>query len=418
MEIEALAVSLQRNCGRATPQGDFPPGPQPENLRAFVPEGAAEAPPRGGARAGPVTAPPPGFGKEKGKAARDDARPASPFGSRSCPFAMDAPNETHNRSINYLRISITDRCNLRCRYCMPKEGVSPFGHAEVLRYEEILRIAAAAARLGIAKIRITGGEPLVRADAVRLVEKLARIPGIRDLSMTTNGVLLADFAGALREAGLQRVNISMDSLNPDKYRRITRGGDLSRVRAGIAAARKAGLTPVKINAVAIAGFNDDEIPDFARLTLAEDLQVRFIEFMPVGESCAWKPEQSLSADEVRKRIETLGPLAPLANFGNSFDGPARLFRLPGAAGVIGLISPVSDHFCASCNRLRLTSDGKLKTCLFSDEELDLKTLIRSGGGDEILEETLARAIRQKPLRQGTIIAGMKRCQRPMVKIGG
>jgi len=334
------------------------------------------------------------------------------------PTAMNALIDAHNRKINYLRISITDRCNLRCQYCMPQEGVSQFGHAEVLRYEEIRRIAAIAARRGISKIRITGGEPLVRKDVVQLVDHLARIEGIRDLSMTTNGVLLEKFAGDLRQAGLRRVNISMDSLDPDKYRRITRGGDLSRVWAGIAAARGAGLNPIKINIVAIAGLNDDEILDFARLTMDSDLQVRFIEFMPIGESSEWHPEQSIPAGEVRKRIDSLAPLTPFENGRDSSDGPARLFKLPGALGSIGLISPVSDHFCTSCNRLRLTADGKLKTCLFSDEEVDLKCLIRSGDSDETLEKIMTQAISRKPLRHGTIIAGMKRCQRPMVKIGG
>jgi cyclic pyranopterin phosphate synthase len=331
---------------------------------------------------------------------------------------MDALIDAHNRKINYLRISITDRCNLRCLYCMPQEGVSQFGHSEVLSYEEIVRVAAIAARRGISKIRITGGEPLVRKGAVHLVSELAKIPGIRDLSMTTNGLLLENYAADLRRAGLQRVNISMDSLNPEKYRRITRGGNLSQVREGIAAARRVGLNPIKINIVAIAGFNDDEILDFARLTLNEDLQVRFIEFMPVGESSEWSPDRSLPAAEVRRRIESLAPLSPFENGRNCSDGPARLFKLPGAAGSIGLISPVSDHFCASCNRLRLTADGKLKTCLFADEEVELKSLIRQGSGDEALEKILVQAISKKPWRQGTIIAGMKRCQRPMVKIGG
>ena len=331
---------------------------------------------------------------------------------------METLIDSHNRKINYLRISITDRCNLRCRYCMPQEGVSQFGHAEVLRFEEICRIASIAARRGISKIRITGGEPLVRKDTVQLVAQLARLGGIQDLSMTTNGILLDKFAADLRQAGLQRVNISMDSLNPDKYRQITRGGDLSEVWAGVAAARKAGLSPIKINIVAISGFNDDEILDFARLTIREDLQVRFIEFMPIGESSEWRPDQSLPASEVKRRIEELAPLLPFENGRNSSDGPARLFKMPGAAGTIGIISPVSDHFCTSCNRLRLTADGKLKTCLFSDEETDLKSLIRSGASDEILQKILNQAISQKPLRHGTIIAGMKRCQRPMVKIGG
>jgi cyclic pyranopterin phosphate synthase len=331
---------------------------------------------------------------------------------------MESLIDAHNRKINYLRVSITDRCNLRCRYCMPPEGISQFTHTEVLRYEEILRVAAIAANRGISKIRITGGEPLVRKDVVQLVGRLAALGGVQDLSMTTNGVLLEEFAADLGRAGLRRVNISLDSLNPDKYKRITRGGELARVLAGIEAARKAGLRPIKINIVAIAGFNDDEILDFARLTLGEDLQVRFIEFMPIGESSEWRPDQSIPASEVKRRIETLAPLQPVQNGRSAADGPARLFQLPGARGIIGLISPVSDHFCASCNRLRLTADGKLKTCLFSDEEVDLKSLIRSGAADEALEKIIYQAISRKPLRHGTIIAGMKRCQRPMVKIGG
>jgi GTP 3',8-cyclase len=331
---------------------------------------------------------------------------------------MDALIDTHNRRINYLRISITDRCNLRCQYCMPQEGISQFGHAEVLTYEEIGRIAAMAARKGISKIRITGGEPLVRKDAVHLVRQLARIQGIRDLSMTTNGVLLEHYAEDLHQAGLHRINISMDSLNPEKYHRITRGGSLAPVWAGIEAARKAGLAPIKINVVAIAGFNDDEIIDFAKLTLRDPFQVRFIEFMPIGPANGWEPDHCIPSAEIKRRLESFSPLEPLDQGKATHDGPARLFKIPGAAGTIGLISPVSDHFCTSCNRLRLTADGKLKTCLFSEAEVDLKPLLRSGCGDDILEKTLAEAISQKPLRHGTIFAGMKRCQRPMVKIGG
>jgi len=331
---------------------------------------------------------------------------------------MDTLIDTHNRRINYLRISITDRCNLRCQYCMPQEGLSLFGHTEVLRYEEIGRIAQMAARKGISKIRITGGEPLVRKDVVQLVRQLAQIRGIRDLSMTTNGVLLEEYAQDLRRSGLHRINISMDSLDPRKYHRITRGGDLARVWAGIEAARRAGLAPIKINVVAISGFNDDEVIDFAKLTIPDPFQVRFIEFMPIGPSNGWQPEQCIPSAEIKKRLESFSPLLSLDNEKKTHDGPARLFQMPGAAGTIGLISPVSDHFCTSCNRLRLTADGKLKTCLFSEEEVDLKPLLRAGCGDDVLEKTLTEAISQKPLRHGTIFAGMKRCQRPMVKIGG
>jgi cyclic pyranopterin phosphate synthase len=301
---------------------------------------------------------------------------------------------------------------------MPKEGVSQFGHAKILRYEEILRIAELAVAKGITKIRITGGEPLVRKDAVQLINQLSRLRGIEDLSMTTNGILLAEFAPALSRAGLKRVNISMDSLSPEKYRKITRGGDLSRVWAGMEAARKEGMAPIKINVVAIAGFNDAEIVDFARLTLSDPFQVRFIEFMPIGFFSEWRPQQFLAAAEIKRRIETFRPLVPAHTNRNGHDGPASLFQFPGAPGEIGFISPVTDHFCHSCNRLRLTADGQLKTCLFSDEEVDLKSLLRSGCRDDELAKRLFEAISSKPLRYGFTGSGIKRCQRPMVKIGG
>jgi cyclic pyranopterin phosphate synthase len=301
---------------------------------------------------------------------------------------------------------------------MPKEGVPQFSHSEILRYEEILRLGALAVSKGITKIRITGGEPLVRKDAVQLIHQLSQLKGIQDLSLTTNGILLEEFAPALFQAGLKRVNISMDSLSPGKYREITRGGDLSRVWAGIEAARRAGISPIKINVVAITGFNDGEILEFARLTMQDPLQVRFIEFMPIGISSEWSPERYLSSLEVKRRIESVYPLTPLDGGINHHDGPARLFKFPGAGGEIGFISPISDHFCNSCNRLRLTADGKLKTCLFSEEEMDLKHLLRSGCSDEELERKLDEAISVKPLRHGAIGGVMKRCHRPMVKIGG
>jgi cyclic pyranopterin phosphate synthase len=331
---------------------------------------------------------------------------------------MKALLDFHNRRINYLRISITDRCNLRCHYCMPKEGVSQFGHSEILRYEEILRLAALAVQKGITKIRITGGEPLVRKDAVQLIQQLSQLKGVQDLSLTTNAILLEEFAPALFQAGLKRVNISMDSLSPEKYREITRGGDLSRVWAGVEAARRAGLSPIKINVVAITGFNDAEVLEFARLTMQDPFQVRFIEFMPIGVSSEWSPERYLSSREIKRRIESVYPLIPLNGGVNDHGGPARLFKFPGARGEIGFISPISDHFCNSCNRLRLTPDGKLKTCLFSEEEMDLKQLLRSGCSDEELGRKLDEAISTKPLRHGAIGGLMKRCHRPMVKIGG
>lgn len=331
---------------------------------------------------------------------------------------METLIDTHNRRINYLRISITDRCNLRCRYCMPREGISQFGPSEILSYEEILRLAALAVKRGIDKIRITGGEPLVRKGVIRLIQGLSRLEGIRDLSMTTNALLLREFSEDLFRAGLKRVNISMDSLDPQKYREITRGGDLKRVWEGIDAARRAGISPIKINMVAISGFNDQEIGDFARLTIGEPFQVRFIEYMPIGLLSEWKPEHCISCQEIKERLEKIFPLIPLKGAGNGHGGPARLFKFPAAVGEIGFISPVSDHFCHSCNRLRLTADGKLKTCLFSDELTDLKPLLRSRASDQELGKMLDEALRNKPLHHGPIGGVMKRCHLPMVKIGG
>ena len=331
---------------------------------------------------------------------------------------MNSLIDIHNRRINYLRISITDRCNLRCRYCMPREGVSQFGPSEILSYEEILRLAALAVKRGINKVRITGGEPLVRRDVVHLIREISRLEGIRDLSMTTNGLFLHDFAQDLFRAGLKRVNISMDSLDPQRYREITRGGNLNQVWDGIAAARRVGIFPIKINVVAIAGFNDLEIVDFARLTIQEPFQVRFIEYMPIGLLNEWKPEHCISCQEIKTQIERISPLIPLEEGENGHGGPARLFKFPGAAGEIGFISPVSEHFCRSCNRLRLTADGKLKTCLFAEESTDLKPLLRSGASDLELGKKLDEALLKKPLHHGPLGGVMKRCHLPMVKIGG
>jgi len=281
-----------------------------------------------------------------------------------------------------------------------------------------LRLAELAVRKGITKIRITGGEPLVRKGVVSLIHQLSHLRGIQDLSMTTNAILLEEFAPALFQAGLKRVNVSMDSLRPKKYREITRGGDLAKVWAGIEAARQAGISPIKINVVAITGFNDGEILEFAGLTMKHPYQVRFIEFMPIGVTSEWRPERYLSSGEIKRRIESSSPLISLDNGINGHDGPARLFKLRGSVGEIGFISPISDHFCGTCNRLRITADGKLKTCLFAEEETDLKVLLRSGCTDEELERKLDEAISKKPLRHEAVGGGMKRCHRPMVKIGG
>lgn len=314
-----------------------------------------------------------------------------------------------------MRISITDRCNLRCIYCMPETGVKPLNHTSILRYEEIIRIVKIAATLGVKKIRLTGGEPLIRRNLPSLVSALASTEGIEDISLTTNGLLLNKMAGPLAAAGLKRVNISLDSMRADRYREITRGGDLKNILAGIETAERVGLIPVKINMVPIRGFNDDEIEDFAKLTLERPLQVRFIEFMPIGATEFWNEDKYLSTDEIYERVNRIAPLMPVKVRRN---GPARYFRFDGAPGVVGFISPLTHHFCSSCNRLRLTSDGKLRPCLFSETEIDLKSAVRNGASDEEIERLLRLAVQIKP--DSHTLSKEKRLLhlKPMSKIGG
>lgn len=304
--------------------------------------------------------------------------------------------DAFDRPIQYLRVSVTDRCNLRCVYCMPEEGVSKITHAEVLRYEEIVRIVRVAVAMGLIHVRLTGGEPLVRAGIVELVTALAAIPGLDDLSMTTNGLLLSRYAGPLARAGLRRVNLSLDTLRPERFTQITRWGRLDEVLSGRQAALAAGLCPVKINTVVIRGLNDDEVIELARLTLDPDWHVRFIEVMPLGNGGHWSGNGVVPAAEIHARIEAaLGPLASVPGDGNG-AGPARYYRLPGAAGTLGFISPVTEHFCQACNRLRLTSDGQLLPCLMSNLAVDLRAPLRAGVDDATLQELFRQAIQIKP----------------------
>jgi cyclic pyranopterin phosphate synthase len=287
--------------------------------------------------------------------------------------------DSFNRKIDYMRISISDRCNLRCRYCMPDEGIELIPHDSILTFEEIIRVVQVFAASGISKIRLTGGEPLVRRGMVDLIRRLAQIQGIKYLSLTTNGLLLEPFAESLLAAGLKRINISLDSLRPERFYHITRRDAFHQVWAGIEKSLEMGFRPVKLNVVAIKGFNDDEIIDFARLTIKRPLHVRFIEYMPSGEGQAWKPEDVLTIDQIRAEIENCMPLSEENSA--SQNGPAITYRWRGAKGRIGFISPVSRHFCEACNRLRLTSDGKLRPCLFSDDELDLRGELRNECND-------------------------------------
>jgi cyclic pyranopterin phosphate synthase len=324
--------------------------------------------------------------------------------------------DNFSRRINYLRISITDRCNLRCRYCMPEEGIPLIPHAEVLRYEEILRVARLFGQLGIDKIRLTGGEPLARRGILNLVRGISQIGEIGDLSLTTNGVLLGECAPDLVRAGMKRINVSLDTLNREKFSRITQRDRFLEVWSGIQKALDVGLFPVKLNVVAIKGFNDDEILPFAKLTLEKPLTVRFIEFMPTGGVDFWNRDNVLTVDTIRKEIGKLGPLIPVD--GEAKDGPAARFRLRGAAGELGFISPISSHFCNNCNRLRLTPEGRLRACLFSDDEIDLKSHLRNHCSDEELRELLMTALRNKPERHCINTSLFRKCQRNMAAIGG
>lgn len=277
------------------------------------------------------------------------------------------------RTINYLRLSVTDRCNMRCSYCMPAEGVVDKGHDAVLRYEELLLIAQTAVELGIEKIRITGGEPLVRAGIVDFLARLSKIGGLRHLALTTNGLLLARMAADLYAAGVQRLNVSLDSLDRQTFSTITRGGDLDAVLQGLDAAERAGFPPPKINMVVMAGINDGEILDFAELTRDRGNSVRFIEYMPVVKDEGWQ-RYCIPGTEILKRIAVRHRLEPVNK--GAYAGPSQDFRIPSARGTIGIITAVSGHFCGECNRIRVTSTGKAKGCLFSDEETDLAPFLR------------------------------------------
>lgn len=325
--------------------------------------------------------------------------------------------DSYNRRLNYLRISLTDRCNLRCVYCMPEQGVPKLIHEDILTYEELLRLARLSVGLGIEKIRLTGGEPLVRKNLMDFIRSLKKIPGIQDISLTTNGVLLAEQARGLWEAGIRRLNISLDTLNREKYAQISRFDFFDRVWEGIQEAERIGFSPIKINVVALKGINDDEIASFGRLSLEKPYHIRFIEFMPVGQENGWKTERFLSSEETLKKLQTLGPLSPVN--GQGLDGPAKRMAYEGAAGEIGLISPISEHFCPTCNRLRLTAEGRLRVCIFSDNETDLRTSLRQGASDEFLESVIQEAISQKPKEHPVELSPLTRkCQRQMSKIGG
>ena len=341
--------------------------------------------------------------------------------------------DSHGRRIDYLRISLTDRCNLRCVYCMPTEGMEWKAHEEILSFEEIERFAAIAVQEGISKIRLTGGEPLVRKGIVEHVRRLHEMTGLDAIALTTNATLLPMYARDLHDAGLTRVNISLDSLDPEVYTRITRGGRLADALAGIASAFEVGFDPIKLNVVVVRSLKQDLL-GFARLTLDRPLHVRFIEYMPVGiaeegsgchsdggvEVDGWTREDTMPSDEVVARLAGEGAAAGLGalmavakDSGPGGWGPATYYRFPGALGTIGVISPLSHHFCSECNRLRLTADGRVRPCLFSDDELDVRTVLRTGSDDDV-REVIRQALRDKPENHHERVG----TRRSMSQIGG
>ncbi|MBL0714620.1 MAG: GTP 3',8-cyclase MoaA [Desulfosarcina sp.] len=297
------------------------------------------------------------------------------------------------RKLNYLRVSVTDRCNLRCVYCVPRETVPRRAHTDILRYEEILRIIRIGVSLGIDKIRITGGEPLVRKGLLAFLKKIKPIAGIREVTLTTNAVLVGPFLEDLRAAGIRRLNISLDTLQRERFTAISGKDCFEQVWTNILRACNLGFAPLKINVVAMKGINDDEFQAIAALTREWPFHIRFIEYMPMGNP-RLNHDPFISNDEVRRQVAQSGPLEPIAR--RLQDGPAERFRFPGAIGELGFISPRSHHVCRDCNRLRLTASGKLRPCLLSDRELDIKRVLRSGAGDRAIVEMFAQAARSKP----------------------
>lgn len=312
------------------------------------------------------------------------------------------------RNVNYLRVSVTDLCNMRCKYCMPEGGIEKRPHDEILTFEEIDLLVERLVNMGINKVRITGGEPLVRRDIIELLQRIGRHPQITDFALTTNGVLLKKYAREIKEAGVNRINVSLDSLNPEKFESMTRGGKFEQVLEGIEEALKVGLTPIKINVVLIGGFNDDEILDFIELTKEKPIDVRFIELMPIGEVATWSVDNFLSNKVV---LDTCSDLQRLEQ--QDVSSPATYYQLPGAVGRVGLISPISCKFCQECNRIRLTSDGVLKYCLHSDESINLKEILLLNGN---IEKEILDFLTKKPLKHS--IEKGQYVKHNMVHIGG
>jgi cyclic pyranopterin phosphate synthase len=299
---------------------------------------------------------------------------------------------------------------------MPEDGIDFLSHNHILSYEEMLRLVEISTRSGIRKVRLTGGEPLVRKGFINFLEKLCEIEELQEITLTTNGVLLKKYAKALKECGICRINVSLDTLKAERFSVMTGRDQFDSVWEGIQEAERIGFNPIKINVVAIKGVNDDEILDFARLTYKKSYHIRFIELMPVGEENIWSADKFISTEDILQRIKTMGPVAPILS--NTLDGPAKRYILDGGKGEIGLIGALSHHFCDSCNRLRLTAEGHLRSCLFSDQEIDVKTPLREGKGDDHIFELINRAIENKPQGHGFLESGPRKCIRQMSSIGG
>jgi len=331
--------------------------------------------------------------------------------------------DNFGREISYLRVSITDRCNYRCIYCQSEKEFEFIPHQEILRFEEIVEIVQEAVNLGVTKVRITGGEPLVREGIVDFIRHLRKINKLEDISLTTNGFFLPEYAEKLKDAGLNRVNISLDSLQEEKYKKITRGGSLEKALKGIDSALKAGLLPIKINTVLIRGINDDEVEDFVRLTLERPLNIRFIEFMPSGEEVINEFEDKfISVQEIKEKLIKKYLLNPIKI--STANGPAKYYQIKGGQGTIGFITALSQHFCKTCNRIRLTSEGKLRPCLFSNKEIDIKKAIRNAKTDDkiirskIIRNNIGEAVSIKPEDHKLNEKFSNRDSFKMSKIGG
>ncbi len=329
---------------------------------------------------------------------------------------MAACNNNRSPNVDYLRISITDRCNQRCIYCIPHGAVRFFNHSEILSYEEILTIVGASVKSGFRKFRLTGGEPLVRRGICGLIRKMATMTGVEEVALTTNGVLLEELAQALYNAGLRRLNISLDTLNPLKFRKITKRDNFQRILRGIKMARRVGFNPIKINMVVIRGLNDDELESFAKWAIQEALTVRFIEYMPIGCWHLWDGGKLVTIEEMRHRLQRLTALQPISR--RASDGPAQRYRLGMSKGEIGLIGAVSHHFCHSCNRLRLTPEGKLRPCLHRDDEIDIKIPLRSECGEAKLIDLIQTAVGAKVNHYPPDLIFNQGAKRGMYRIGG